>query len=133
MGVSLGLGLSSVVISLTTLLTSYPERSADIINEFYIFVTSTVGVFYILAGTFVLSFLIWLSLSKYGVVVFGDQAQPEYSEFSWCSMLFCAGIGASLLYWSATEWVFYYTSPPFGLTSRSDEAINWAVSYGIFH
>ena len=122
-----------ILFSLTTLLTSYPERSADIINEFYIFVTSTVGVFYILAGTFVLSFLIWLSLSKYGVVVFGDQAQPEYSEFSWCSMLFCAGIGASLLYWSATEWVFYYTSPPFGLTSRSDEAINWAVSYGIFH
>ena len=45
-----------ILFSLITLLTSHPERSADIINEFYIFVTSTVGVFYILAGTFVLSF-----------------------------------------------------------------------------
>ena len=56
-------------------------------------------------------------------MVFGDVSEPEYSEFSWISMLFCAGIGASLLYWSATEWVFYYTSPPFGLTSRSDDAL----------
>ena len=122
-----------ILFSLTILLASHPESSAAIINKFYIFVTSTVGVLYILAGTLVLSFLIWLSLSKYGTVVFGEEVQPEYSEFSWCSMLFCAGIGASLLYWSATEWVFYYTSPPFGITSRSDEAINWAVSYGIFH
>ena len=122
-----------VLFSLTILLASFPERSASLINNFYIFVTSTVGVVYILAGILVLSFLIWLSLSKYGVIIFGDEAKPEYSEFSWCSMLFCAGIGASLLYWSATEWVFYYTSPPFGLTSRSDEAINWAVSYGVFH
>ena len=95
--------------------------------------TSRVGVVYILAGTLVLGFLLWLSLSKYGTVVFGDVSEPEYSEFSWISMLFCAGIGASLLYWSATEWVFYYTSPPFGLTSRSDDALFWSLGYGIFH
>ena len=122
-----------ILFFLIILLTSYPEQSSVVINDFYLFVTSSVGVVYVLAGTFVLSFLIWLSLSKYGAVVFGEVSEPEYSQFSWSSMLFCAGIGASLLYWSATEWVFYYTSPPFGLTSRSDAAITWALGYGIFH
>ena len=120
-----------ILFSVIILLASYPERSSVFINELYLFVTSRVGVVYILAGTLVLGFF-WLSLSKYGTVVFGDVSEPEYSEFSWISMLFCAGIGASLLYWSATEWVFYYTSPPFGLTSRSDDALFWSIGYGIF-
>ncbi len=122
-----------ILFSVIILLASYPERSSIFINELYLFVTSRVGVVYILAGTLVLVFLLWLSLSKYGAVVFGDVSEPEYSELSWISMLFCAGIGASLLYWSATEWVFYYTSPPFGLTSRSDDALAWSLAYGIFH
>ena len=122
-----------ILFSVIILLASYPERSSVFINELYLFVTSRVGVVYILTGTLVLGFLLWLSLSKYGSVVFGDVSEPEYSEFSWISMLFCAGIGASLLYWSATEWVFYYTSPPFGLTSRSDDALFWSLGYGIFH
>ena len=63
----------------------------------------------------------------------GDQQQPEHSTYSWASMLFCAGIGASLIYWGATEWVFYYVEPLFGLQTRSDAAMVWAASYGIFH
>lgn len=29
--------------------------------------------------------------------------------------------------------MFYYVEPPFGLQTRSDAAIVWAASYGIFH
>jgi len=124
---------SFILLILIVCLAAYPESSANIINRFYIFVTSSVGVTYVIAAFLVLSFLVWLSFSKYGLIMFGDTSAPAYSEFSWCSMLFCAGIGASLLYWGAAEWVFYFTSPPFGMTSRSDEAISWAASYGIFH
>ncbi len=28
-------------------------------------------------------------------------------------MLFCVGIGASILYWSMIEWAYYYQAPPF--------------------
>ena len=69
-------------IFINCLASSHPERRAIIKIEFYTFVTSTVGVLYILAGTLVLSFLIWLSLSKYGTVILGEEVQPEYSEIS---------------------------------------------------
>lgn len=48
-------------------------------------------------------------------------------------MLFCTGIGASLLYWGATEWTFYYDAPPFSVQPRTDEAILWASSYDMYH
>lgn len=48
-------------------------------------------------------------------------------------MLFCGGIGASILYWGTIEWAYYYQNPPFQLEAGSEEAIRWAATYGIFH
>jgi len=48
-------------------------------------------------------------------------------------MLFCAGVGAGLLYWCGIEWGYYYESPPFGVAPRSPEAAEWASTYGLFH
>ena len=48
-------------------------------------------------------------------------------------MLFCAGIGAGLLYWSTAEWASYMDQPPFGVAPGSAEAREWAATYGIFH
>ena len=48
-------------------------------------------------------------------------------------MLFCAGVGAGLLYWCATEWAYYYDAPPFAAEPRSVEAQEWASTYGLFH
>ena len=48
-------------------------------------------------------------------------------------MLFCAGIGSSILYWGIIEWAYYYDGPPFHIKPRSEEAINYAATYGMFH
>jgi BCCT family betaine/carnitine transporter len=59
--------------------------------------------------------------------------KPEFPTLSWVAMLFCAGVGAGLMYWCATEWAFYYESPPFGAEPRSPAAAEWASTYGLFH
>lgn len=48
-------------------------------------------------------------------------------------MLFCAGIGASVMYWGTIEWAYYYAGPPFGMEPKSKEATEWASMYGLFH
>jgi BCCT family betaine/carnitine transporter len=48
-------------------------------------------------------------------------------------MLFCAGIGTSLLYWATIEWVYYYQAPPFGLAPETPAAADWAAMYGMYH
>jgi BCCT family betaine/carnitine transporter len=79
-------------------------------------------------------FLIWLASSRHGARRLGSQDdRPEFSTWSWMAMLFCAGIGAGLLYWSTIEWAFYIDSPPFDLAPGSVDAGEWAATYGMFH
>ena len=102
------------------------ERRRDLTTRF--------GALYVAAAVAAtLCFLLYIALSRHGELVLGSSADPEYSRFSWASMLFCAGIGASLLYWGATEWAFYYVAPPFGIEAESDAALLMANSYGMFH
>lgn len=111
-----------------------PQWSEDVIDSTFAFITGGFGVWYVIAASIFFILLLWLALSEKGRVVLGPPGvQPSYSKFSWVAMLFSTGIGASLVYWGATEWTFYYDAPPFSVAARSDEAILWATSYGIFH
>jgi BCCT family betaine/carnitine transporter len=67
-------------------------------------------------------------------VVLGEPGDtPEFPTRSWIGMIFCAGVGAGLLYWAVIEWAYYIDAPPFGIEGRTPSAIEWAGSYGLFH
>ncbi len=52
---------------------------------------------------------------------------------SWSSMLFAAGIGATLLYWSTVEWIDYYNILKNDTNLTSKEILLYSRSYPIFH
>lgn len=111
-----------------------PEKGAAVVIESYQFIALNFGWLYQLAGVAVLVFLLWLAFGRFGAVKLGrDGDDPEFSTYSWIAMLFCASIGAGLMYWSAIEWAHYYQAPPFGAEPGSAEAADWASAYGIFH
>ncbi len=110
----------------------FPETSDAVISRSVGFLTRQLGVVYVFAAISVFLLLLGIAFSRYGAVHLGD-GDPVYSTFSWTAMMFCAGIGASLIYLSAIEWVYYFEAPPFGIEAGSDESIGWAASYGIFH
>jgi BCCT family betaine/carnitine transporter len=125
-------GLVLLIVIVGTILIA-PQWSATAIDTSYVFISTRLGVLYVIAAILTLGFLLYIAISPYGELVLGSEAKPEYSQYSWISMLFCAGIAASLIYWGATEWTFYYVAPPFGIEPESDAAILIANSYGIFH
>jgi len=125
-------GLILLVAIVATILIA-PQWSAAAIDRFYVFITTRLGVLYVIAAILSLGFLLFIAISRHGDLLLGSEQGPEYSHFSWASMLFCAGIGASLIYWGATEWTFYYIAPPFGIEAESDAALLMANSYGMFH
>ena len=111
-----------------------PERAGEIVSQAYNWVASNLGFLYQWFAVGCIVFLLWLGLGRFGHIRLGEEdEQPEYSNFSWAGMLFCAGTGASLLVWAGVEWAFYYDSPPYGITARSTEAIEWGSAYGLFH
>ena len=112
----------------------FPDVSEAMLERLYGFIASEFGILYLLASVAAIAFLVWLGFSRYGAIRLGEQDEsPEFREISWVGMLFCAGVGAGLLYWCATEWAFYYDAPPFGAEPRSVEAQEWASTYGMFH
>lgn len=127
------IGGCSVLLAVILPIVVAPDWSLEAIGVVFTLLTQKLGVVYVMAAIATLGLLLWIAMSRHGNVVLGGHGQPMHSTFSWASMLFCAGIGASLIYWGAAEWVFYYTSPPFGVEARSEEAIVWAASYGMFH
>lgn len=112
----------------------FPESGGQFLVELYSQVTTHFGFLYLLAGVAVLIFLLWLALGRFGKVrlAAGDE-DIEFSTLSWTAMLFCAGVGAGLMYWAPIEWGYYYGAPPFGAEPRSPEAAEWASTFGIFH
>ena len=111
----------------------YPEAGAVVLNDAFTFVTEELGIVYIVASIGAIGFLLFLAFSRFGRIVLGTKAGPDYSNFSWAAMLFCGGIGTSVLYWGTIEWAHYYQSPPMGLEPESAEALHWAVAYPVFH
>ena len=111
-----------------------PVGGAELVQQSYKFIATNFGWLYLLGGIAALLLVLWLAFGRFGVVTLGSAGEkPEFSTYSWVAMLFCAGVGAGLMYWSAIEWAYYYQSPPFGAVPQSAEAARWASSYGIFH
>jgi BCCT family betaine/carnitine transporter len=124
----------AVILAVCIPLLLFPESGGKFLVNLYGNVTSHFGFLYLLSGMAVLVFLLWLALGPYGKarLAAGDE-EPDFSTLSWVAMLFCAGVGAGLMYWAPIEWGYYYDSPPFGAEPRSVEAAKWASTYGIFH
>ncbi|MDD9998660.1 MAG: BCCT family transporter, partial [Rhodospirillaceae bacterium] len=111
-----------------------PEQASAAVSDTYDFIAGNFGLLYQWMTLGAAVILGVLALGKYGNRrLGGPDARPAYSNISWMGMLFCAGIGGGLLYWSPIEWAYYLDSPPFGLDSGSAEAREWAATYGIFH
>lgn len=89
--------------------------------------------YYILTVTILLVFAVWLLFSRYGDIRLGDPGEePRFTYLGWFSMLFSAGMGIGLLFWSAAEPIQHYSEPPFGTGSTVEAAKN-SIYYTYFH
>lgn len=112
----------------------FPEAGKKTVEAAKAFMTDSFGVFYLALGLAALFFAIYIIFSDIGQIKLGDpEDDPEFGTGSWAAMLFCGGIGASIMFWGVIEWAYYYTNPPFQVEPGSEEAIRWAATYGIFH
>ncbi|XDZ51301.1 BCCT family transporter [Neisseriaceae bacterium CLB008] len=127
-------GVIVILLSVTLPLVFFPTQGAEWVAYVKGFVTQKLGVMYLGMGVLSVIFVTYIAFSDIGNIKAGKpEDEVEFKTASWASMLFCAGIGASILYWGLIEWAYYYQSPPFDLVPRSPDAIRWASTYGIFH
>jgi betaine/carnitine transporter, BCCT family len=66
----------------------------------------------------------------------GENARPDHSTWSWFSMLFAAGMGIGLMFWSVAEPVAYYTNwygTPLNVEPKTPEGAALALGTTLFH
>lgn len=95
-----------------------------------------IGWWYILVVTVMLVFSFWAALSKAGNIRLGkDSDRPEFSLFSWFSMLFAAGMGIGLIFSGVSEPLSHMTAPPevTGIEAGTAEAGRAGIGQSMFH
>ncbi|MBO3142387.1 BCCT family transporter [Dermatophilus congolensis] len=92
------------------------------------------GWFYVGLAAFSLLFVLILATSgKTGRIKLGpDTSKPEYTFFAWASMLFAAGIGTDLMFFSVAEPVAQYLAPP-ATQPQTVQAAKEATVWTLFH
>ncbi|AZI89102.1 choline transporter [Kosakonia sp. CCTCC M2018092] len=120
-----------LTFSLVTIL--YSDLAAAWIQTTVNWVSSTFGWYYMLAATLYIVFVIYMACSRYGAIKLGpEQSKPEFSLLSWSAMLFAAGIGIDLMFFSVAEPVTQYMQPPEG-AGQTMEAARQAMVWTLFH
>ena len=130
--------ISSFIIIVSIALTLIFEKQAEtIFADIQTAVANNADWFFIMCVNIFLVFLVFLALGQFGNMRIGGQnAKPEFKTLSWFAMLFSAGMGIGLLFFSVGEPVMHFTAPPTGepgTAAAAQEAMNFTFLHWGFH
>ena len=87
------------------------ETASNLFNSTQSFIANNFGWLIILSANGFLIFCIWIAISKFGEIrLGGTDAKPEFNFINWIAMLFSAGLGIGLLFYSVAEPVSHLSS-----------------------
>ncbi|WP_405291501.1 BCCT family transporter [Algibacter sp. Ld11] len=104
----------SIIFAFTLVVFFATEISYNAIESTSLWVRNYFGYFYLYIGFACVLALLLIAFSKYGQIKLGKpNSKPEYSLWSWVSMLYSAGMGSGILLRAVQEPVFMQQNPPF--------------------
>lgn len=120
-----------LLFSIITIL--FNEQANQVIINILNWVSRTFSWYYLLAATLYLVFIVFIACSRYGEIKLGPKhSKPEFSLLSWSAMLFSAGIGIDLMFFSVAEPLSHYINPPVG-EGETFEAARQSMVWTLFH
>ncbi|MGH0003421.1 BCCT family transporter [Pseudovibrio ascidiaceicola] len=132
----MAVGSTVLVVAFVLFTVMVPETAGSLYNSAKGFIANNLSWYYIGLVSFFLFLAFAMTMSRYGNIRLGkDDEKPEYSFFSWFSMLFGAGIGIGILFWSIAEPIYHFQSNPFIAEGQENsvEAAQIAMRISIFH
>ena len=121
------------IVGVSLLSAILPKLTENLLNQVKNFIFINLNWVYVWSVTIFVLFLIYLMFSKYGNIRLGrNGSKADYSFFSWISMLFAAGMGIGLMYFSVAEPMQHYSNSVFSANSPINRAKD-AQLYTFFH
>lgn len=128
-------GISLILVILLAVVAGFaPQPFEAVSNAALAAVIQHAGWLYLLIVFLTLVFLAYLAFGPTAKLrIGGRDAEPEFSNPTWLSMLFAAGMGIGLVFWGAAEPISHLVTPPEGLTPHTSQAARAAMRYTFFH
>ncbi len=124
---------SAIILAFSVWAMVAPDNASAVMQSVVSWIGTNLGWYYVLTVAIVIVFVLWVALSKEGSVRLGpDHSRPQYKMFTWVAMLFAAGVGIDMLFYSVTGPIQHYLQPPTG-EGGSPEAAQDAVVWTMFH
>ena len=128
---------SAALVAAFVLFTLISPQTADALySSARDFIAAELSWYYIVLMNLYIALALILVFSRYGSIRLGaDSDRPEFGYFAWFSMLFGAGIGIGILFWSIAEPIYYLQGNPFITADQvlTPEAAQVAMRVTIFH
>ncbi|MDA2805070.1 choline BCCT transporter BetT [Nocardiopsis suaedae] len=126
-------GASVLILAISVWAIIAPKNAEAVIGAAVGWISAGFGWYYFLVATVYLLFVVFVAVSRYGGIKLGPQhSTPDYGVFAWAAMLFAAGIGIDLLFFSVSGPVTHYLAPPEG-DPETVEAARQALVWSLFH
>lgn len=111
-----------------------PDHLNEVTTDLTVFLYNNFGWFYIFIIVGMIAFCLYLLFSKYGHIKLGkEDDEPEYSLPAWFAMLFSAGMGIGLVFFTTAETISHaFISSP-NAVPGSEQAIRDALQYTSLH
>ncbi|WP_028485778.1 choline BCCT transporter BetT [Thiomicrorhabdus chilensis] len=124
---------SAIILALLLYAAMLPGHAETTFSSLQSVLIDNGGWFYILTVAIILITVAFLGLSRYGEIKLGpDHSSPDYSNITWFSMLFSAGMGIGLMFFGVAEPVMHYLAPPVA-EEGTVEAAREAMRITFFH
>nr|WP_281067183.1 BCCT family transporter [Brachybacterium fresconis] len=124
---------SAIILAFSLWTILAPDMAASTMLKVVTWIAEDLGWFYVLTVTIVIIFVLWVAFSPGGRVRLGpDHARPEYKFMTWLAMLFAAGVGIDMLFYSVTGPISHYLTPP-DAAPESAAALQDSVVWTMFH
>ncbi|WP_103666141.1 BCCT family transporter [Gracilimonas amylolytica] len=128
------IALITLMIASTLLL---GDQAEELFNNIQSAVTDNGGWFFVIAVNIFIVFSLFIAFSRFGSIKLGgEDAETDFSTLAWFAMLFSAGMGIGIMFWSVAEPIFHYLSPPMadGETAEAaQQAMNLTYLHWGFH
>ncbi|MEX0369148.1 MAG: BCCT family transporter [Tateyamaria sp.] len=128
-----------IIAALVVWAVVFPDQAGAVLNTINAFILSNTAYWYVYIVTaFVLLCILLALWPAAGRLKLGQEGdKPEFSNFSWFSMMFGAGIGVGMLTWAVAEPVYHFQTNPDVIQGfvegSSAETIRTAYKWSFVH
>lgn len=114
-----------------------PDTANQLLNQTKSNVINIFDGFFMFSANIFVIFVVLLALSPLGKIrIGGVDAKTDYSYLSWFAMLFSAGMGIGLMFWSVAEPLAYTSGwfhTPLNVEANTEQAKQLAMAATLYH